>query len=96
MMINHEGDAPELGLDDAPRAKGPWFRVDAGTGAERCRSCQAVVYWITTAAGRPMPVDCAVAGGRAPTATEPGEGVSHFATCPQAKQWKGSSRRSVR
>ena len=82
----------ELALGDTPRAKGPWFLVPEGTAATGCRSCRAVAYWVTTAAGAQMLVDCAVPGGRAPTATEAGEGVSHFATCPQAKQWKGAGK----
>jgi hypothetical protein len=43
-----------------------------------CRSCRAPVYWGYTAKGKRCPYD--VVDG---AATE----ISHFATCPQAKQW---------
>lgn len=29
----------------------------------RCRSCEAPVYWVVTTAGRPMPVDAEDMGG---------------------------------
>lgn len=74
--------------------KGPWFDVPGGTPAAECRSCSAEIYWITTPAGKRMPVDCDVDGGYSPDATrgpalDPnGHGVSHFATCPQAGKWR--------
>lgn len=40
----------------------------------RCRSCGAVVLWCTTPAGKRAPVNR--------------DGVSHFATCPQASDWR--------
>lgn len=39
-----------------------------------CRSCRAEVMWVTTAAGKRMPIDR--------------DGKSHFATCPQADDWR--------
>lgn len=51
----------------------------------RCRSCDAEIVWLKTATGKNMPVD-------ASTVTEgddkfnPEKHVSHFATCPFAKQ----------
>jgi hypothetical protein len=79
----------------AAAVKGPWFDVPAGTPAAQCRSCQEEVYWIVTAAGKRMPVDVEVEGGitpiggGVPTAFDcDGRGVSHFATCPQADQWR--------
>jgi hypothetical protein len=74
---------------DCPRVKGPWFPVPAGTPAASCRSCDEEVYWITTANDRKMPVDCTVEGGHAPTDRDPGQGVSHFATCPDRDRWRG-------
>lgn len=74
--------------------KGPWFDVPAGTQASECRSCKATVYWIVTPSGKRMPVDCEVDGGYSPFKGVPGDGeqdgsgVSHFATCPQAAQWR--------
>lgn len=45
-----------------------------------CRSCGAQVVWEQTASGKKMPMD-----------VEPGpdgKRVSHFATCPQADEWR--------
>jgi hypothetical protein len=50
---------------------------------ERCRSCAAPIYWSTTDAGKRCPFDV--------VADEPTR-VSHFATCPDAKQWGRKSR----
>lgn len=63
-----------------------FFHVPAGTSSATCRSCQATIYWILTAASKRMPVDCAIEGGAPPTATSGGQGLSHFATCPQASE----------
>lgn len=43
-----------------------------------CRSCGQSVYWGFTAKGKRCPYD--VVDGEATT-------VSHFTTCPDAKQW---------
>ncbi len=40
-----------------------------------CRSCLAQIAWVTTPAGKRMPVD-------------PATDESHFASCPQAKNWR--------
>lgn len=39
-----------------------------------CRSCGATVMWCWTPAGRKAPIDP--------------DGKSHFATCPQAADWR--------
>lgn len=39
-----------------------------------CRTCHARIVWIVTEAGRKMPVNL--------------DGVSHFATCKHAKEWR--------
>lgn len=53
----------------------------------RCRSCQAEIFWIQTEAGRMMPCDPQVLT----VITEEGRSVkgriTHFATCPQSKEW---------
>lgn len=71
------------------------FTVPAGSPSSRCNGpdCDARVFWVVTnpkppKKARRMLVDCSVPGGREPTATEPGEGVSHFATCPNADQFR--------
>jgi hypothetical protein len=47
-----------------------------------CRSCGAPIYFVRTERGKLMPMDA-----------ETGE--THFATCPQAKQWSKSVQRRV-
>ena len=67
-----------------------WFTVPAGTPATECRGCRQTVYWIITAAGHRMPVNCDVEGGLRPVrfggveAKDNGRGISHFVDCPQA------------
>lgn len=63
----------------------------------RCRSCGADVIWAKTAAGKLMPLDAEEtlgklvyqldAVGRMVRAEGTGH-ESHFATCPQADQWR--------
>jgi hypothetical protein len=73
----------------------PTWSVPPNTPPAECRSCGKRIFWITTANHKLMPVDCAVPGGREPTPSEKGLhqgmhglGVSHFATCKQADQWR--------
>lgn len=40
----------------------------------QCRSCHAEVMWATTPAGKRAPLNR--------------DGTSHFATCPQANDWR--------
>lgn len=52
-----------------------------------CRSCGRCIVWLVTDKGRRMPVDPeGVKPGE--TVYEHGRHVSHFATCPQADQWR--------
>lgn len=60
------------------------FDVPAGAPPRACRSCGASIYFIRTARGALMPVDCSVPTGLAPTAKTTGRGASHFAICPNA------------
>ena len=62
------------------------FEIPAGTRQAECRSCRAVVFWITTKRDRKMPVSCKRDGLYEPHAHAPGLGVSHFADCPAADQ----------
>jgi len=48
----------------------------------RCRSCDKQVLWCITPKGKRMPVDR--------------DGVSHFATCPAADQWRRKPGRAPR
>lgn len=40
----------------------------------RCRGCGAEIWWVKTRRGKPAPYDT--------------DGLSHFATCPQAKTFR--------
>lgn len=62
-----------------------------------CRSCRARIVYLKTAAGKTMPVD---AGERpdvwsaapADTIYDKTIHVSHFGTCPQAKDWSNRTK----
>lgn len=76
--------------------------------SDRCRSCGAAIIWALTGAGKRIPLDDdpAAEGGRyrlepdgvavyvaVPLAGEPLY-VSHFATCPDARDWRHRKRAS--
>jgi len=50
------------------------FEIPPGAAVSPCRGCGQSVAWITTKAGKLMPVD--------------DDGTSHFATCPKAGQFR--------
>lgn len=52
--------------------------IDASAVIQHCRSCGALVWWGKTGKGKPCPFDV-VDGART--------AISHFSTCPDAKQW---------
>ena len=60
------------------------FATPPNAKVQQCRSCGADVIWIITEAGKRMPVDAA-------PGLIPGEHTSHFATCPQANDWRKSA-----
>lgn len=77
--------------DDEPRANGPddlgWtpqatrrapltFPIPPSAPETQCRSCEAMIAWIVTPAGKRMPVETRGAI----------RGESHFAHCPNAAQ----------
>jgi hypothetical protein len=52
--------------------------IDPSARVEHCRSCGALIWWGKTAAGKSNPFDV-VDGART--------AVTHFSTCPQAREW---------
>jgi hypothetical protein len=65
------------------------FDVPTETDQAACKWCGAPVYWILTRNKKKMPVDChAGIGCQTPTTERVGRGVSHFATCPKAAQFR--------
>lgn len=80
----------------APRAP-QFFDVPARTRPAECKGCKSTVYWIVTAAGKRMQVDCDVEGGVRPSTGSgtlggveyyAGRGTSHFADCPMADSFR--------
>lgn len=43
-----------------------------------CRSCGVLILWVITAKGKRAPYNR--------------DGVSHFATCPEAQKWRKNAR----
>lgn len=85
------GDAPAAApAERRKRAPLVPIPIPAGSPADECRGCGAVMYWAPhPTTGRPHPVSIAFDGARAPSATEPGEGHSHFSDCPKADRFRG-------
>jgi hypothetical protein len=67
------------------------FEVDTTEAHERritrCRSCRARIIWLPTAGGKTAPVDADTVDAE-DEVFEPGKHISHFASCPQADQWR--------
>jgi hypothetical protein len=62
-----------------------------------CRSCKAPIVWMLTSNGKKMPVDANSVIARDEPAFarfyEPKAGhISHFATCPQSKEWRQNEK----
>ncbi len=57
----------------------------------KCRSCGADIYWLRTS-GKPACVNAATVKPRSDEWYEPPRHVSHWATCPAAKRWKGQPK----
>jgi predicted metal-binding protein len=53
---------------------GDFERYSAAIDTRTCRSCGARIAWLRTTSGRLAPVNA--------------DGISHFATCPQAEDWR--------
>lgn len=74
-----------------------FFEVPPRTPAAACKGCDATIYWIPTASGKTMPVCCDVEGGVRPQRIAAplggndytaGRGISHFANCPAAGEYR--------
>jgi hypothetical protein len=65
--------------------------IPAGTPETACRSCRTPVYFVThhrTKNLLPVEVNAALdLRCRRPTHDTWGQGISHFASCPQRAQW---------
>jgi hypothetical protein len=69
-------------------------KIEADTGHKhlqltRCRSCQRGIVWLKTEGGKNMPVDADTFAQGQPPIFNPELGhISHFATCPNADDWR--------
>jgi hypothetical protein len=72
--------------------------IPRGTGATQCRKCKATIYFAPhPSSGRAHPVSVAPAIAAAcvePTALLDGAGISHFADCPNADDFRSTKRGS--
>ncbi len=59
------------------------FPIPPSAPIVSCRSCKAPIVWVLTVKGNRMPVDYTRDG-----ASRPAAGTSHFATCPNADDWR--------
>lgn len=82
----------EVAPKKAPRTQ--FYDVPVRTRLAECRGCKAVIYWVRSPVSDAfVPIDCDFDSScHQPTATEPGRGVSHFLTCPDADQFSGRGR----
>ena len=74
---------------------------------KKCRSCGADVLWVVTETGKKMPLDAKAITVFVPDpaqrrardgdlcAVSRKAYVSHFATCPDADEWRGGSHRET-
>lgn len=65
--------------------------IPKGTPEAKCRSCQQLIFWSPhPTSGRNHPVSVADPDAKKPTKTEDGQGISHFADCPNADKHRRS------
>lgn len=76
-------DAPESYLNSV---KGS-IRIPAGSPERICQKCPALIFWVGK---QPVSIDSYKGGpgGFAPTALSDGAGISHYATCPRAGDFR--------
>lgn len=67
-----------------------------------CRSCRAAIEWAELVSGKQHPFDAPIrplpdlpieSGGRVIVTVDTSVSPTHFATCPQGKQWTKRNRR---
>jgi hypothetical protein len=60
------------------------YEIAPGAKLEKCRSCGASIVWGSTKTGAPIPLDTNHV--RIIGSTQ--YGTTHFATCPEAREWR--------
>lgn len=80
-----------------PRKAPPPIPIHRGTTPSNCKRCGAVMYWAphpTTGNAHPTSVDtCIEPRCKEPTEHEDGLGVSHYANCSNANEFRGIGKR---
>lgn len=73
------------------------IHIPANTMKTRCQSCGRSGYWAEGAKGGKVLVDCRPTGCIEPSAADKrdGQGIAHFATCPDARQWREYSAKQA-
>ena len=56
--------------------------------AAECRSCGKLIAWYPTKSGKKCPVDMETVEDPKAVLFDPKKMKSHFATCPQANNWR--------
>ena len=72
-----------------------WMEPPVSLDEMKCRSCSAAIRWITMRSGKPMPVNAektviVVADEKGEHGVTMTGHISHFATCPNAKEHRRS------
>lgn len=97
---------PDTEAPKRKKKTAPLLAFDDSKGKQQCKSCHAPIWWYELVSGKRHPFDAQPDGsppdyqmtevdipkyGRRLVA-HIAAAVSHFATCPQSKDWKGKSR----
>jgi hypothetical protein len=64
------------------------YEIPNGAEVKHCKSCGAAIVWIATPKGYAMPINAMPIRMNGLT----GYGQSHFATCPNAREWRRKAR----
>lgn len=62
--------------------------IPAGTPPNRCRGCRGTIWWVQMPSGKNMPLDVGSPGTEVPTLHAPGRGRPHWASCPNADDFR--------
>ena len=73
----------ELQLDLFTGERAGEYPISAEAHVARCKSCQALIVWARTEGGRAIPLSLATVEERGGVRYA----LTHFADCPEAKQW---------
>lgn len=85
-------EPPKPAAAPAPVASADgYYPIPTGKQPMRCRSCGASVVWTKTPAGKSIPLDLGHVRGTGAQR----EALTHFATCPQGREWRMSGKQPL-